>query len=46
MKTSLKQTMMAGVLATMVGSAIAAPAQAPSDFIKTVADSLIGKLKA
>lgn len=46
MKSLLKQTMMAGVVATMIGSAVAAPAQAPSDFIKSVADSLIGKLKA
>lgn len=41
-----KQAVMTSALAAMVSTAaIAAPAQSPSDFIKTVADGLITRLK-
>ena len=46
MKTLLKQTFAASVLATMVGTVVAAPTETPPAFIQKVADGLIGRLKA
>ncbi|GAB3048248.1 ABC transporter substrate-binding protein [Acinetobacter apis] len=47
MNTLFRQAIMASALTAVVSTAaIAAPAQTPSDFIKTVADGLIGRLKA
>ncbi|MFT4020938.1 MAG: ABC transporter substrate-binding protein [Acinetobacter sp.] len=47
MKTLLKQTFTASILSTMfVGTAMAAPAEAPPAFVKRIADNLISHLKA
>lgn len=46
MNTLIKQTLAASILSTMIaGTAMAAPAEAPPDFIKRVADGLISSLK-
>ena len=46
MKTLLKQTLTASILASMfAGSAFAAPSQTPPEFIKQVADNLIKRLQ-
>lgn len=47
MKSLVKHTLSAGILSSMlVGTAFAAPAEAPPAFIKRVADGLINRLKA
>lgn len=47
MKTLLKQTLTVSVLSSMlIGTAFAAPTEAPPAFIKRVADGLITRLKA
>ena len=47
MKTLIKQTLTASVLATLLaGTAFAAPTQTPPDFIKQVADNLIKRVQA
>lgn len=46
MTNVFKQMMAATALVSSIGTAVAAPTQAPNDFIKTVADGLIGRLKA
>lgn len=47
MKTLIKHTLTASILSTMMmGTAFAAPAEAPPAFVKKVADGLISRLKA
>lgn len=47
MNTLIKQTLTASILSSMiVGTAFAAPAEAPPAFVKRIADNLIGRLKA
>ncbi|WP_298144929.1 phospholipid-binding protein MlaC [uncultured Acinetobacter sp.] len=47
MKTLMKQTLSASVLATLLaGTAFAAPTQTPPDFIRQVADTLIKRVQA
>jgi phospholipid transport system substrate-binding protein len=47
MKTLLKQTLTASILATMfAGTSFAAPSQTPPEFVKQVADNLIKRLQA
>lgn len=45
MSNIFKQMFVATALVATVGTAVAAPEQAPNDFIKTVADRLINRLK-
>jgi len=47
LNTLIKQTLTASILSSMiVGTAFAAPAEAPPAFVKRIADNLIGRLKA
>lgn len=47
MNTLIKQTLTVSILSSMiVGTAFAAPAEAPPAFVKRIADNLIGRLKA
>ncbi|SDC24395.1 phospholipid transport system substrate-binding protein [Acinetobacter boissieri] len=46
MTSIFKHMFVATALVASIGTAVAAPAQAPNDFIKTVADGLINHLKA
>ncbi|MBF7684182.1 ABC transporter substrate-binding protein [Acinetobacter sp. B5B] len=46
MTNIFKHLFVTTALVASVGTAVAAPAQAPNDFIKTVADGLINRLKA
>lgn len=47
MNTLIKQTLTASILSSMIiGTAFAAPAEAPPAFVKRIADNLIGRLKA